>query len=524
MRSPRRSRPRRPGWARPPNASSTACLVAGETSNWVSLNMTGATAALPSSDTSRMPDDMSSRAAPWSSLAALRLELGLALRRARPAWRRARPRPGRACRPPRPAPRAASSWAWPCSSWVVACSSCARPAAICCSWAARSACVANGSTTCATPSMSDAAATRALIAAFWASVRALPSSVSEDDVPLPPAAAGNSAARRSVTCAVGVPGMDRPVARWPPPKVKATPAMARIASQARTTVRLRRLAKPADPIEKFSHVMSPDSMWTWPLVGASKDARPRDGVWDGGREGRGGAQPPGAAVDQALTAFARSNPPRSSAKHSWSRRSRSGWAGPAGGLELECGDDRRDRRRRHEVGVDVGRRVGARPGCDDLGDHADRLVEHAPSGSAPSRGSSRAGRRAPRRPSGLATTLAAMSAKTCSSETRIGSSAGRSRSASTWTWNSERQAATSASSLRAEVVVECPHGHVGGGRDVVGRDRLQSALEGEAEDRLADRGRASRPSCARGDRCSRSCAAVYQKLQTPARLRVRADF
>ena len=54
------------------------CLVAGGTSNWVSLNMTGATAALPSSDTSRIPDDMSSRAAPTSSLAALRVELRLA--------------------------------------------------------------------------------------------------------------------------------------------------------------------------------------------------------------------------------------------------------------------------------------------------------------------------------------------------------------------------------------------------------------------------------------------------------------
>ncbi len=39
------------------NASWTALFVAGETSNWVSVNMTGATAALPSSDTSRIPDD-----------------------------------------------------------------------------------------------------------------------------------------------------------------------------------------------------------------------------------------------------------------------------------------------------------------------------------------------------------------------------------------------------------------------------------------------------------------------------------
>ena len=92
--------------------------------------------------------------------------------------------------------------------------------------------------------MSDAAAIRALIAAFSASVRALPSSVWKTIVPLPPAAAGNSAASRSVTWAVGVPGMDSPSARCPPPKAKATPAMTRIASQVRMTVRLRRLAKP----------------------------------------------------------------------------------------------------------------------------------------------------------------------------------------------------------------------------------------------------------------------------------------
>ncbi len=40
--------------------------------------------------------------------------------------------------------------------------------------------------------------------------------------------------------------------------------------------------------------------------------------------------------------------------------------------------------------------------------------------------------------------------------------------------------------LGAEVVVERPHGHVGGRRDVVGRDRVQSSLESEAQDGLAE--------------------------------------
>ena len=61
------------------NASWTALFVAGATSNCVSVNMTGATAALPSSDTSRIPDDIWSRAAPSLELAALCIELRLAL-------------------------------------------------------------------------------------------------------------------------------------------------------------------------------------------------------------------------------------------------------------------------------------------------------------------------------------------------------------------------------------------------------------------------------------------------------------
>ena len=125
-----------------------------------------------------------------------------------------------------------------------ACASCARPPSVCCSWAARAACVANGSTTCPTPAMSDAMPMRALIAAFCASVKAPLPSARKTTVPLPPDAAGNSVASRWVTCAVGVPGIDRPSARCPPPMAKATPATARIATQAMITVRLRWLAKP----------------------------------------------------------------------------------------------------------------------------------------------------------------------------------------------------------------------------------------------------------------------------------------
>ena len=40
--------------------------------------------------------------------------------------------------------------------------------------------------------------------------------------------------------------------------------------------------------------------------------------------------------------------------------------------------------------------------------------------------------------------------------------------------------------LGAEVVVERPHGHVGGRRDVVGRYRVESSFESEAQDGLAE--------------------------------------
>src|SRR6476469_1696066 len=52
------------------------------------------------------------------------------------------------------------------------------------------------------------------------------------------------------------------------------------------------------------------------------------------------------------------------------RRSRA--AGPG---ELEAGDDRRDRRCSQQVWIDVDRGIGARSACDDVGDHADPLVE-----------------------------------------------------------------------------------------------------------------------------------------------------
>ena len=48
---------------------------------------------------------------------------------------------------------------------------------------------------------------------------------------------------------------------------------------------------------------------------------------------------------------------------------------------------------------------------------------------------------------GCSTICAAMPANTCSSDTRMGSSAGRARSSSRWTSNSDRQALMSASSL-----------------------------------------------------------------------------
>ena len=67
-----------PGIGSLAKASWTALLVAGETSNWVAVNMTGATAALPSSDTSRMPGRHVEQRRAGLELAALRIELRLA--------------------------------------------------------------------------------------------------------------------------------------------------------------------------------------------------------------------------------------------------------------------------------------------------------------------------------------------------------------------------------------------------------------------------------------------------------------
>ena len=123
-----------PGIGCVPNASWTALLVSGVTSNWVSVNMTGATAAVPSSETSRIPDDIWSRAAPPSSL--LRCASSCALPASSSACLAARPVSACSRVPVAVAcARAASSWAWPWSSWADACSSCACPAEICWSWA-----------------------------------------------------------------------------------------------------------------------------------------------------------------------------------------------------------------------------------------------------------------------------------------------------------------------------------------------------------------------------------------------------
>ena len=84
---------------------------------------------------------------------------------------------------------------------------------------------------------------RSAMAACWASLIGEPSSVWKTIVPVPPAASGKAASSRSVTCAVGVPGIEISPSGVPPANTNAPTAAARIASHTRTTVPRRRVAK-----------------------------------------------------------------------------------------------------------------------------------------------------------------------------------------------------------------------------------------------------------------------------------------
>ena len=100
----------------------------------------------------------------------------------------------------------------------------------------------NGSITLLTPSTFAAWATRPAIAAAGRAMNGVPSVVLKTTVPLAPAAPGRMVASLSVTCAVGVPGMEMSPAGALPPMVKAVKATARIAIQVAMTARRRRAA------------------------------------------------------------------------------------------------------------------------------------------------------------------------------------------------------------------------------------------------------------------------------------------
>ncbi|CPU66584.1 Uncharacterised protein [Mycobacteroides abscessus] len=67
-----------------------------------------------------------------------------------------------------------------------------------------------------------------------------PSSVARTIVPLPPDASGSAVWSRSVTSAVGVPGIEKLLASVPPNATNAAPASTSTASHAARTVRARR--------------------------------------------------------------------------------------------------------------------------------------------------------------------------------------------------------------------------------------------------------------------------------------------
>ncbi len=256
--------------------STTACLVSSGTSCWGRANTTVPTAVEPSLETRRISDAMSSSAFASVSCGAR------ASSSARPAsssvclsssafcwassWARcasssacaacvwalsptcATVASSSACALSSCA-RPASSCAWPSASCCWPASSSALPAVSCCSpsltcraCSARCASVANGSATCTTPSMSATFASSALMACCCSSVRAEPSSVLHTTRPVPPLADGSSRASRSVTSAVGVPGIEMASVSVPPNVRNAPTASARAVAHAPTTSQARRAA------------------------------------------------------------------------------------------------------------------------------------------------------------------------------------------------------------------------------------------------------------------------------------------
>ena len=198
--------------------------------------------------------------------------------------------------------------------------------------------------------------------------------------------------------------------------------------------------------------------------------------WTGRGSGGGRAQARAGGIVQAA-------PPRGvSGRHGAARSTRGAAAPDPGSAALPAGANWKAvtiaeiATDGHQVGVDVGVGVGARAGRDDVRDHPDRLVDQDRAvlrerGAGPQQVD--VGLAAS---SGWSSTAAAMPAKTCSSETRMGSSAGRSRRASTWTLELRPPGGGQRLLLAAEVVVERPDGHVRGGGDVVGGHRVQATL------------------------------------------------
>ena len=193
-------------------------------------------------------------------------------RRAGPAWSpRLRPRPGRASRPPRPAfarRRAAPGPAR--AGWSPGRAASGRRRSAAPGRLGRPA-SRTGQRPATTPSMPEAAATRSLIDGLLGSRQGAAAFRPEDD-----RAAATGRGRELRGEALGDLRRrgardDRPFARWPPQRVNATPATARIKSQATTTVRLRG-SRNCQCDRGIQPCQVSGSMWMLPLAGASKHA------------------------------------------------------------------------------------------------------------------------------------------------------------------------------------------------------------------------------------------------------------
>ena len=227
-------------------------------------------------------------------------------------------------------------------------------------------------------------------------------------------------------------------------------------------------------------------VWCGRAAGASKHAPAAVGVgWVDGVAGEASGLRSRRLIVGGSPA--RTRPARSSSKHSWRSRSRSGSAAPPAGANWNEVTIAEMADRGHHVGVDVGVGIGPRPGRDDADDHADRLVEQ-------DRAVLRQREARPQEVDvgrglvGLVEQCGGDAGEDVLERHEDGLVRGPLPQGVDVDLELRVPGGHQRLLLVAEVVVERPDGHVRGGGDVVGGDLVQPTLERQSHDGPADGG------------------------------------